>query len=85
MSTRTWRNWAGNQRGHATVARPRTQDELVALVDQARRAGRRLKVVGSGHSFTDIALADDIRLELPRTGLLQPGPPGSRRVTVPPG
>jgi len=67
------------------VARPRTQDELVALVDQARRAGRRLKVVGSGHSFTDIALADDIRLELPRTGLLQPGPPGSRRVTVPAG
>lgn len=85
MSARPWRNWAGNQRAHATVARPTTVAEVVALVERARREGRRVKVVGSGHSFTGIALADDIRLELPRLGSPAPGPPGSREVTVPAG
>ena len=67
------------------MARPDTLDEVTTLVDQARRAGRRIKVVGSGHSFTDIALAEDIRLELPTTVEPVLGPPGSQQVTVPAG
>ena len=85
MSGQEWRNWAGNQRGQTSVARPDTLDEVTTLVDQARRAGRRIKVVGSGHSFTDIALAEDIRLELPTTVEPVLGPPGSQQVTVPAG
>jgi L-gulonolactone oxidase len=62
--TATWRNWAGNQRAAATVSRPRSVAELVEVVRQAHAGGRRVKPVGNGHSFTDIAVADDIRLEL---------------------
>jgi L-gulono-1,4-lactone dehydrogenase len=61
-----WQNWAGNQRSTAAVARPSTCDELVAVVRQAAADGRRIKPVGSGHSFTDIARTDDLRLELDR-------------------
>lgn len=85
MSRSRWRNWAGNQRATTAVARPSTTEDLVEVVTRARAAGRRVKVVGSGHSFTGIALAEDIRLELagmPRTITAEPG---SRLVSVPAG
>jgi FAD-linked oxidoreductase len=59
-----WSNWAGNQRAAALPLRPSSVDEVVAAVRAAGSAGRRVKAVGSGHSFTDIARADDLRMEL---------------------
>lgn len=52
----TWTNWAGNQRCAPTaVLHPRSEAELVQIVRAAAAAGETVKVVGSGHSFTDIA------------------------------
>ncbi|MET0494951.1 MAG: FAD-binding protein, partial [Actinoplanes sp.] len=62
-----WRNWGGNQQAVAVdVLTPGTVDEVSALVKAASGSGRRVKVVGSGHSFTSIAVADDQRLFLNR-------------------
>ena len=62
-----WRNWDGNQRAVAVdVLTPGSVDEVSALVKSAAGAGRRVKAVGSGHSFTGIAVADDQRLHLNR-------------------
>jgi FAD-linked oxidoreductase len=85
VSTPRWRNWAGNQRGRPReIACPATLDELAEVVVRARSGGRRVKVAGSGHSFTGIALAEDIRLELPRAGPPLREDPGPL-VTVPAG
>ena len=55
----TWSNWAGNQTATPiSIEHPRSEDELVALVHRAGEQGRKIKVVGSGHSFTDIAVTD---------------------------
>jgi L-gulonolactone oxidase len=60
-----WRNWAGNQSATpAAVARPTSIDEVAAAVRDAVATGRRVKAVGSGHSFTDIAVADGVRMDL---------------------
>ena len=60
----TWSNWAGNQRADAAaVLRPGSAAEVAAEVTAAAAAGRRIKAVGSGHSFTDIAHTDQHRLE----------------------
>ncbi|MFC4148866.1 D-arabinono-1,4-lactone oxidase [Micromonospora mangrovi] len=60
-----WSNWAGNQRSTATaILRPRTTGDVVAAVRAAAAAGRTLRAVGSGHSFTDTAVTDGHRLEL---------------------
>lgn len=59
-----WSNWAGNQRSTGEARRPSTVDEVVETVRAARSAGRRVKPVGSGHSFTAIARADDQWLDL---------------------
>jgi FAD-linked oxidoreductase len=70
-TSRQWRNWGGNQRSVAKdVLTPGTVDEVAALVKEASATGHKVKAVGSGHSFTDIAVADDRRLLLHRLGEL---------------
>ena len=60
-----WKNWAGNQRATPkSVHFPSSENELVAIVRFAQAAKRRVKLVGSGHSFTAIAVADDILVDL---------------------
>ncbi|MEH0819286.1 MULTISPECIES: D-arabinono-1,4-lactone oxidase [unclassified Micromonospora] len=60
-----WSNWAGNQQSIATaILRPTTLDGVTEAVRDAATAGERIRVVGSGHSFTPIAVADGRRLEL---------------------
>lgn len=67
MLSPRWRNWAGNQQSLAAdVLTPGTIDEVSALVKAANATGRRLKAVGSGHSFTGIAVAEDQRVALHR-------------------
>lgn len=65
MST-TWTNWGRNQsaRPERTLT-PRDADEVAEVLTAAHRAGRRVKVVGSGHSFTGIAAPaqDQLRLD----------------------
>jgi FAD/FMN-containing dehydrogenase len=54
-----WSNWARNQAcAPVDVARPTSEADLVDLVSQAAAAGRRVKAVGAGHSFTSIACTD---------------------------
>jgi FAD-linked oxidoreductase len=68
-----WRNWGGNQQAVAVdVLTPGTVDEVSEIVKAASGSGRRVKAVGSGHSFTAIAVADDQRLHLSRlAGLIR--------------
>ena len=83
MGRRAWTNWAGNQHcvPHA-VQRPRTEAELVSVVERAAAAGRRVKAVGAGHSFTDIACTDGHLVDLAEYGRLLSFDPATCRATV---
>lgn len=60
-----WTNWAGNQTCRpVTVARPTTAVETASVVAAAASAGRRVKPVGSGHSFSPVALTDGVLVDL---------------------
>ena len=60
---RVWTNWARDQRcAPDRIERPRSEEELVRVVAGARR----VKVAGSGHSFTDIAFTDGVMVDLSR-------------------
>lgn len=60
-----WRNW-GDTYSCTPLSQewPTSEDELQAVVTGAARAGHRVKVVGAGHSFTDIACTDGRLLHL---------------------
>jgi FAD-linked oxidoreductase len=55
-----WTNWGGNQHVHPVdVLTPSTEDELADIVSRGVAGRRSVRAVGSGHSFTDIACADE--------------------------
>jgi L-gulonolactone oxidase len=59
----TWRSWSGLSTARpVSVLTPRDAGEVAEAVLAARGQGRTVKMVGSGHSFTDIAVADGVQL-----------------------
>jgi L-gulono-1,4-lactone dehydrogenase len=57
----TWANWARQQRcAPERIEKPRSEEELAEAVAGARR----VKVAGSGHSFTDIACTDGVMIDM---------------------
>jgi L-gulono-1,4-lactone dehydrogenase len=62
-----WHNWAGDQRCRpAARERPASIAEIAAALERAEARRERVRVVGSGHSFSDIALTDGRLLSLER-------------------
>ena len=62
---RRWRNWSGEQIGRPLrIQRPRTREGLIGDVIAAAEQGRRVKVAGSGHSFSGAALTDGVLLDM---------------------
>lgn len=79
----TWSNWAGNQTcAPVAVEHPASEEELARLVKQAAADGRRVKVVGAGHSFTDIACTDGVLVRLDRYDRVLAADPATGLVTV---
>lgn len=59
-----WSNWAGNQKAHpAEVLRPASTIELAAAVRRAATRGP-VRVVGAGHSFTDLGVTQGTIISL---------------------
>ncbi|BAH46557.1 putative FAD-dependent oxidoreductase [Brevibacillus brevis NBRC 100599] len=60
-----WTNWTGNvQSQPKQIAMPKSVDEVVQLVLACKKAGTRIRVVGSGHSFTRLVQTEDCLLSL---------------------
>ena len=79
----TWRNWGGNQHAQPrSIENPRDVEEIALLVKRAAGEGRRVKAVGSGHSFTAAAATDGTLLRLDRLTGVVSADVGSGLVTV---
>lgn len=68
----TWTNWAGTASASpARVLEPRSTDEVADVVVRASLREERVRVVGSGHSFTPLCATDGTHLRLTHlTGIL---------------
>jgi FAD/FMN-containing dehydrogenase len=59
-----WTNWVGNQSFSPTeIVQAHAEGEVIDTVRRAVRAGQRLRVPGSGHSFTPVVETDGILLD----------------------
>lgn len=59
----SWANWAGDQRcSPAARLEPSSEEELL----EAFSGAERVRVAGSGHSFSEIALTDGLQVSLKR-------------------
>lgn len=66
-SGETWVNWAGTATASpAAIAHPASTAEVSALILEAREKSLTVKAVGSGHSFTPVAVTDGVLVRLDR-------------------
>jgi L-gulono-1,4-lactone dehydrogenase len=59
---RTLINFGGNQTWAARCYRPRTEADVLAIL--ARHAVGRVRVLGAGHSWSDVAVSSDVTLDM---------------------
>ncbi len=80
---RSWQNWSGSVQGSPReIAKPGSVDELARAVGAYGREGRRVRVVGAGHSFTPLVQADDVLLSLDQLQGIEAFDTGQQTVTV---
>jgi L-gulono-1,4-lactone dehydrogenase len=61
----SWQNWGRSETATPVeVTRPTSADEVAAIVISARERGLRVKAAGTGHSFTGIAVADGVQVDM---------------------
>ncbi|WP_271408093.1 D-arabinono-1,4-lactone oxidase [Pseudomonas sp. Q1-7] len=78
-----WRNWVGNQSCvRAARGAPASEDELCSMIRDATRKGLNVRVAGSGHSFTPVALTNGLHLTLANMTGVRHIDHGKRRVTA---
>ena len=59
-----WRNWSGLATAHpARVQAPATPEQVAEAVRAAAEDGLRVRMHGTGHSFTDVAVTDGVLLQ----------------------
>ncbi|MFG1396638.1 D-arabinono-1,4-lactone oxidase [Roseixanthobacter pseudopolyaromaticivorans] len=78
-----WNNWVGNQSfisQHAAV--PESEEELCALVAEAGRRGLKVRVAGSGHSFTPVVATPGLRLSLEKLSGIRKVDMARKRVSL---
>ncbi len=79
----TWRNWAGTESATGIeTLRPGSADELAAAVKSAAEQGKKLKAVGSGHSFTGCSVPQQVMIRLDGLSSIVNADKESGRVTV---
>ncbi|WP_017149987.1 D-arabinono-1,4-lactone oxidase [Bacillus bingmayongensis] len=65
VTGKKWRNWTGNVEGTPQYTMyPKSIQDVTEAVNFAKEKGKRIRVVGSGHSFTPLAQTEEILLSL---------------------
>ncbi|NIZ90443.1 D-arabinono-1,4-lactone oxidase [Kineococcus rubinsiae] len=73
MTGTRWRNWSRTvEAAPATVAVPRDEAEVAAVVARAAATGRTVRPLGSGHSGSPVAAGDDVCLRLTHLDAVRP-------------
>lgn len=65
VMSKTIRNWGRSWKSKPKeVKYPSSEDEVIALIKEANDTGRKVRVVGSAHSWTHLVPAEDILVSL---------------------
>lgn len=65
MKTINWSNWSGSvQCTPIEVLLPESEEDIINIVHRANEHGKKIRVVGSGHSFSNLVETNDYILSL---------------------
>ena len=82
-SAAAWHNWAGNVTASPRrVVSPGSAAQVAAEVSRAATDGLTVRMIGSGHSFTPVAVADGVQLRPDNLTAIRSVDPAAGTVTV---
>jgi L-gulono-1,4-lactone dehydrogenase len=82
-SAAAWLNWAGNVTANPSrVVSPGSAAEVAAEISRATADGMTVRMTGSGHSFTPVAVTDGVRLRPDNLTAIRSVDPAAGTVTV---
>ncbi len=82
-SADVWRNWARNQQARPlATATPASTAQVAAAVKDAGERNLKVRMTGTGHSFTPAAVTDGLLLRPPRLGQVRSVDAGAGLVTA---
>ncbi|WP_344099953.1 D-arabinono-1,4-lactone oxidase [Nocardiopsis rhodophaea] len=83
MTNVLWTTWPGTHRARPRrMGYPNTADDVVSAVRTAAEEGIRVRMVGTGHSFTDVAITDGTLLSPTSLTRVRDVDPASGTATV---
>ncbi|WP_116247133.1 D-arabinono-1,4-lactone oxidase [Nocardiopsis sp. FIRDI 009] len=83
MTDVLWTTWAGTHQARPRrTAAPNSTEEVAAAVSSAAAEGLPVRMVGSGHSFTDVAVTDGLLLSPTSLTAVRSVDPAAGTVTV---
>ncbi|HSE84529.1 MAG TPA: D-arabinono-1,4-lactone oxidase [Thermodesulfobacteriota bacterium] len=81
--TERWTNWRENQECKpAKKLKPASVDEVIKIVKEAKANGRKIRVVGTGHSWTDLVCTDGYLISLDKLNRITSVDKENHQVTV---
>lgn len=81
--SKQWQNWSGSVSCSPTkIVYPSSEREIVSLVKECRTKNLKLRVVGSGHSFTPLVKTNDYLLSLDKYSGIEKIDKDKQQVTV---
>lgn len=84
--TKQFTNWAGNLScTPSEIAHPETEQDVVAIFAAAADRGEKVRIVGTGHSFSPIHLTEGVLICLDRMNGIVSADPQTHRVVAKPG
>ena len=73
----TFTNWSKmHQCTPAAFYQPESEEEILQILSQAKASGKKVKVVGGGHSWSDAACTDGYLINLDKMNRLDTTPQG---------
>ncbi|GGB50422.1 FAD-binding oxidoreductase [Lentibacillus populi] len=65
VKTNEWKNWSETVMSRSEAFRhPKTVNEIAAIVAECNATGKKIRVVGAGHSFTPLAATSEVLVSL---------------------
>lgn len=78
-----WKNWAGNVRFvPGSIAQPSSTEEVSQLLRNAATDGRKVRCIGTGHSWSALAVTTDVLVSTDRLNRIISADVGTGKVAV---
>lgn len=83
INNKQWRNWSGSFLNKPEkILYPRNENDIVKIIKHCNYTGKKMRIIGAGHSFTPLAVTNGILVSLQHLSGIEKIDYEKKRVTI---